>query len=229
MAGSRAGARLPMWVGMPVPRQLFGLVALIALVAMMLGGGPPGLQAQPPVPGELPPEVAAQPLRFDPAVTPGERDTILAAIAGARPEARALIDRVDGLVTVRTGGTGADAVGLTEGNPQNGYTVTLDLAATSRRSGQRGVSRLVLHELGHVVDHALLTPEQQRTLDAAIPKGYACPPGEPTGACAPREERFAETFAKWATGDIGVNISLGYKVLPPPSLDAWGAGLPASG
>jgi hypothetical protein len=43
------------------------------------------------------------------------------------------------------------------------------------------------------------------------------------GACANREERFAETFAKWAIGDIGVNLDIGYKV-PPPSvaLDVWG-------
>jgi len=41
--------------------------------------------------------------------------------------------------------------------------------------------------------------------------------------CANRQERFAETFAKWALGDIGVNLDIGYKV-PPPSapLETWG-------
>ena len=63
-------------------------------------------------------------------------------------------------------------------------------------------------------------------LVAEIPRGYGCEDhNEPTGACAPPKERFAETFAKWATGDIGLNIQLGYKVLPPDSLEDWGAQL----
>jgi hypothetical protein len=229
MAGSRPGPWLPMWVGMSISRQLLGVIAAVALVALVLAGArsQPGAEAF--APGEIPPEVAAQPLRFDATVSRGDRETVLAAIAAARPEARALIDRVDGLVTIRVASTGSDAVGLTEGNAERGYAVTVDLAAASSRSGQRGISRLVLHELGHVVDHALLTPEQQNTLDAGIPRGYDCAPGEPTGSCATREERFAETFAKWATGDIGVNVSLGYKVPPPPSLEGWGAELPAGG
>lgn len=48
-----------------------------------------------------------------------------------------------------------------------------------------------------------------------------------TGGCASREERFAETFAKWATNDIGLNLYIGYKVPPPASLDAWGTPLAA--
>ena len=38
--------------------------------------------------------------------------------------------------------------------------------------------------------------------------------------------RVTESFAKWALGDIGVNLEIGYKV-PPPSapLDVWGAPL----
>jgi hypothetical protein len=37
---------------------------------------------------------------------------------------------------------------------------------------------------------------------------------------------LAESFAKWALGDIGINLEIGYKV-PPPSapLDVWGAPL----
>jgi hypothetical protein len=78
------------------------------------------------------------------------------------------------------------------------------------------------HELGHVVDHALLTDDVVAAMDSEIPTGYGCEEGV-TGACANSEERFAETFAKWALGDIGVNLDIGYKV-PPPSvaLDVWG-------
>ena len=42
-----------------------------------------------------------------------------------------------------------------------------------------------------------------------------------------RDERFAESFAKWASGDIGVDLYLGYKVPPPDDLANWGAPLAA--
>jgi hypothetical protein len=59
-------------------------------------------------------------------------------------------------------------------------------------------------------------------MDAQIPAGVGCEEGM-LGACANREERFAETFAKWALGDIGVNLDIGYKVPPPStSLTQWG-------
>ena len=62
-------------------------------------------------------------------------------------------------------------------------------------------------------------------LEAGIPAGYGCDQGI-AGACAAPSERFAESFAKWATGDIGVDLYIGYKVPPPgPTLDAWGAPL----
>jgi hypothetical protein len=163
--------------------------------------------------------------RFDPAVAPADRQAFLDAVAAARPEARRLIGLIDGLVDVRIGPTGTPgAIGLTEdGEP--GYRVTVDLGLVLARYGPRGVERTVLHELGHVLDHALLTDDVTAALDAGIPAGIGCEEGR-LGACAGREERFAESFAKWALGDIGVNLDIGYKV-PPPSapLDVWGAPL----
>jgi hypothetical protein len=80
-----------------------------------------------------------------------------------------------------------------------------------------------------VVDFALLPDALTTELDAGIPRGWGCEYGK-LGSCASREERFAESFAKWATGDIGVNIDVGYKVPPPgPTLDAWGAPLAGFG
>ncbi|MBW3611907.1 MAG: hypothetical protein KY438_10340, partial [Actinobacteria bacterium] len=51
-------------------------------------------------------------------------------------------------------------------------------------------------------------------LDAGIPAGWECDGGH-SGACAAVPERFAESFAKWATGDIGVDLYIGYRVPPP--------------
>lgn len=163
--------------------------------------------------------------RFDPSVARADRDAFLGAVAAARPEARRLIALVDGLVAVRIGPTGiAGAIGLTEdGEP--GYRVTIDLGLVVARYGPRGVERTVLHELGHVVDNALLTDHVVAALDAGVPAGWGCEQGK-LGACANREERFAESFAKWALGDIGVNLEIGYKVPPPAApLDVWGAPL----
>jgi hypothetical protein len=201
------------------------LLLLVTLVVAVLVGvvGPLGRTAAVPAPAAS----AAHPTRagrltFGSAVHPLDRSAVLAAIAVARPPARRLIDLVDGAVTVRVGPTGRpEAVGLTELHDGH-YTVTLDLSTVIRRSGERGVRRLVLHELGHVVRFSLVSPALLHRLDARVPRGYPCPSGQPTSACAPEEERFAETFAKWASGDLGVQLSLGYAVPPPPSLDAWG-------
>jgi len=167
-------------------------------------------------------------LTFSQTVAPADRELILRDIALARPEARRLIAIVDGLVTVSVGdasGGGADAIGYTQGKA-NGFDMRLNLAAVYQAEGERGTQRLVLHELGHVVDAVLVKPDLAAKLDAPIPAGYGCDPmaSSPIG-CAPREERFAETFSKWCTGDIGVNLPIGYKVAPPPSLDDWGAQL----
>jgi hypothetical protein len=173
----------------------------------------------------LPDSVRRATFSFDPMVAPADRQAFLAAVASARPEARRLIGMVDGLVVVGIGSTGvAGAIGLTE-DGASGYRVTVDLGLVVQRFGVRGVDRTVLHELGHVVDHALLTDDVTAALDAGIPTGWGCDNGI-SGACASREERFAESFAKWALGDIGVSLDIGYRVPPPAApLDVWGAPL----
>jgi len=173
---------------------------------------------------ELSADVRAAGLGFAPEVAPADRQAILAAVAGARPEARRLIELVDGLTTVSVGPAPGGAAGVAS-NPADGYRVVLDLGLVASRLGDRGVRRLVLHELGHVVDFALVTDADRAALDAGIPRGWECGGGD-TGACAAVEERFAESFAKWAMADIGVDLYIGYKIPPPgPTLDAWGAPL----
>ncbi|CAA9470541.1 MAG: hypothetical protein AVDCRST_MAG53-1250 [uncultured Solirubrobacteraceae bacterium] len=157
-------------------------------------------------------------------VSPGDRQAVLAAVAGAQPDARRLMNKVGGLVTVRVGPAGGGAAGSTQPT-RRGYDVVLDLALVSRTLGRRGIERLVFHEFGHVVDFALVPDATLAALDAGIPRGYGCEQGR-LGACADREERFAESFAKWAADDIGVNLSVGYKVPPPAlSLATWAAPL----
>jgi hypothetical protein len=173
----------------------------------------------------LPARTRAATFHFAPGTAPGDRDAFLAAVADARPPARRLIDLVDGLVDVRIGSTGeARAIGLTESDGDR-YTVTVDFATVATRYGRRGIDRVVLHEIGHVVDFAIVPQDVRARLDAGIPTGYGCDEGV-SGACADDAERFAESFAKWATGDIGADLYIGYKVLPPsPTLEAWGAPL----
>ncbi len=162
-------------------------------------------------------------LRYD-GVAPRDREAIEQAIAGARPEARRLIAAVAGLTTVRVGPAGPGASGWTAASP-DGYVLQLDLAQVSGPLGMRGVDRLVLHELGHVVDFALVDDALGAALDAEVPRGYGCADGV-TGSCAPQRERFAETFAKWAMDDIGLNLEIGYRVPPPVvPLATWGAPL----
>jgi hypothetical protein len=196
-----------------------GLLAIAVLASSDRTGpaaaGPPAITAQQRAAG----------LHFDPAVADADRQAVLDAIASARPEARALIDDVDGLVDVSVGPVGGQSVGVTQQVGRARYHVTLDLATVSATLGRRGIARLVLHELGHVVDFALVPTPLKTVLDSGIPSGLGCEEGV-LGGCAPREERFAETFAKWALGDIGVNLDIGYKVPPPRlPLDAWGAPL----
>jgi hypothetical protein len=173
--------------------------------------------------GQISAQERAASFTFDPAVAPADRDAFLTAVAHARPEAQALIAAVDGLVDVHIASTDAGTVGITQ-SVGNRYSVTVNLGVVSRRYGQRGIDRTVLHELGHVVDFALVPPALDARLDAAIPRGYGCD-GQNSGGCAQPTERFAESFAKWATGDIGVDLYLGYKVPPPDDLAAWGAPL----
>lgn len=211
---------------MAVLRPLLLVAALLAVLAA--AAGPLRGHGTAAASGGLTDEQRAGALRFAPGTSPVDAAAVRAAVARAQPDAARLIDTVDGAVTVVVHATGiGSAVGTTQPGP-DGFTVVLDLGTVSRWYGERGITRLVLHELGHVVDFALVPPDLRARLDAAIPAGYPCAGRD--AACAgrsAREERFAETFAKWATGDIGVGLDIGYRVPPPLSLGGWGAPLAA--
>src|SRR5215207_7863044 len=100
------------------------------------------------------PDVRAARLSFASEVAPEDREWILAAVEQARPEAQALIDDVDGMVVVSTfSDPGARAVGLMTTNEPGAYSVRFNLAYLN---GRRKIDRdsTVIHELGHVIDHA---------------------------------------------------------------------------
>lgn len=158
---------------------------------------------------------------FAPDVPAADRAWVRTALAAARPEAARLIAESDGLVRFSVFSAGPEApLGVTRSHA-HGFDVSLNVA---QLNGLRAADRttVVLHELGHVVDHALVGDDVMSALQRDIPAGFGCEQGV-SGACASEPERFAESFAKWATGDIGVDLYVGYKVPPPtPTLDAWG-------
>jgi hypothetical protein len=170
------------------------------------------------------PAVRRAGLRFGPEVSADDRAWVLGAIANARPEAQRLVHEVDGLVTIETAGTGP-MMGLTRPRA-DGFTVWLNI---NRLDGTRKVDRetTVLHELGHVIDFALIPAKVGHGLDDGIPRGGHCDQqdGVVYGNCAPAEERIADTFSKWALGGRVSALGAGYAIADPPSLDGWGVPL----
>jgi hypothetical protein len=174
---------------------------------------------------EITDQMRAAGLTFGPSVAPADRLWIEAAIANARPEARRLIEEVDGTVQIETDLPYGQAIGLAELSP-NGTTVRFELRSLN---GNRAIDRsvVVLHELGHVIDYHLVSDELVEELDQGIPRAGTCQSiaGVPTGSCTAVEERFADTSAKWALrGRISLAGS-GYGIPAPASIEDWGAPL----
>ena len=64
------------------------------------------------------------------------------------------------------------------------------------------------------------------TLDAGIPTLGTCrSPSADLGPCTAVEERFADTFAKWALGGRVSLAGSGYGIPAPASLESWGSPL----
>jgi hypothetical protein len=211
-----------------MPRSL--AVVAVALVAVLAVGARRAAHSAAHPAGTLPLTAAqrAAGIRFAPSVSPGDRAWVLAAIAGARPEAQRLIGEVDGLVTIDTDGT-YPAMGLTQ-YANGAFRIWLNLRELD---GARTIDRptTVLHEFGHVVDIALIPPDLDARLDAGIPRGTTCDRagGFDYGSCAAPEERIADTFAKWALGGAVSAVGAGYGIPAPASLDDWGAPLVSLG
>jgi hypothetical protein len=159
-------------------------------------------------------------LRFAASVTPAQREWIDAAIARARPEAARLMAEVDDLVLIGAYAENGETLGVTRSS-ERGFTVDFNFARLDR---DRAMDRatVVLHELGHVIDFALVPAELNARLDEQIPRGGPC--GLAID-CDLVEERFADTFAKWALNGAVAEIGAGYGIAMPASLEDWGAPL----
>jgi hypothetical protein len=170
------------------------------------------------------PAVKAATFRFADGVAPADREWILAAVDQVRPEARQLIDNVDGMTLLSTHSEpGSGAVGLMREVGPGSYEVTFNLAYLN---GERKLDRdsTVAHELGHVIDAALVAPELRDRLAASLPPSGGCVT-EGMGDCTSAPERFADTFAKWALRGAVSVAGAGYAVATPASLEDWGAPL----
>jgi hypothetical protein len=167
---------------------------------------------------ELTPEVRAAGLTFR-GVSAADQQWVLGAIAQARPEAQQLIGAIDGFVTITTADVpGVPWVGVAEQNSDN---IVLN---TAWLDGERKADRAtaVLHELGHIIDFELIPDDQMNALAGAIPsEGGGCTTAE-TGSCTAPEERFADTFAKWALRGAVSAGGAGYGIMSPASLETWG-------
>jgi hypothetical protein len=167
---------------------------------------------------KLTPQVRAASLTFAPDVAAGDQQWVLQAVATARPEAQQLIGAVDGLVTIHTVSVpGAPYVGMADPESDD---IVLNIAYLD---GERKQDRAqaVLHELGHVIDFELVPDDQMRQMADQLPNAGACMTPE-TGGCAAAEERFADTFAKWALRGAVSAYGAGYMQMSPGSLESWG-------
>jgi hypothetical protein len=164
----------------------------------------------------------ARGLRFDAAVDPGDRAWMRAAIRQARPGAARLIAEVDGLVQVGTVAAGGSTLGVTSGGAGR-FRIDFNVA---RLDSDRMIDRntVVLHELGHVIDFALVPARLGAELDAQIPRSGPC--GQVVN-CDLAEERFADTFAKWALHGAISEVGAGYGIALPASIETWGEPLAA--
>jgi hypothetical protein len=161
---------------------------------------------------------------FADSVPSADRQWIVQAIAHARPEAVRLIELVDDRTAVSASADGSN-LGLTWAPTDQGWNrIGLDLPRldTSVRVDRELV---LLHELGHVIDHQLVPGSLRNRLVAGVPRTGSCRNGN-LGDCAPPQEKFADTFAAWAyRGAVAYRSGSGYHLRVPRDIEAWGAPL----
>lgn len=206
------------------------LVVLALLAGLVASGGVSRLAPGPPagrVDADSAPAIAddlrARTYAVGPEVPPDVSEWVSAAVSRVRPEARRLIDAVDGQVTLGVHPSESLVAGFVQ-PMADGFTLSL-AADALRRYDQEIRDHVIIHELGHVVDLALVPAALNAELDVAVPRIGGCAGAGDDAGCASAEERFADTFAKWALDDpvvLSGIVSVGYRVAPPANLALWG-------
>ena len=195
--------------------------ALIAMVQRAQARHP--AVAQVPAPTPVPSATYYNGFDFADSVPIADRQWIVEAVAHARPEAVRLIELIDHRTTVAPLRDESN-LGVMSQLVNGRYRIRLKLKSLD---GDMRANRelVVLHELGHVVDYAIVPDSLRDRLAAEVPTSGFCWHGR-LGDCAPPGEKFADTFAKWAyRGALSYRYGAGYQLPVPPSLDAWGAPL----
>ena len=214
------------------PRRMLTLlvVAVLASAAAAFAGGRDGTFVSSRAAADtarISAEERAAGLRFAATVAAGDRAWIEDAIARARPEAQALVAEVDGLIEMRT--HRGLPIGYTHSvmrGDRATFAISVDtVLLNGRRTTDRDV--VVMHELGHAIDLALVPQALNDRLDAQIPRTGRCVSDSHglAGSCTEPVERFADTFAKWALRGSVSAVGAGYGVATPASLEEWGAPL----
>jgi hypothetical protein len=171
-------------------------------------------------------DVRARGLTFSPDFPAGDREWVLASLERARPEARALIDEIDGMTYVtafREPDAWLSGQALTV-SPHH-YLLRINIA---KLDGNRVADRdvIVIHELAHIVDFELIPDALRDRLAAQVPSSGTCI-GDWGADCTSAKERFADTFAKWGLRGAVSAWGAGYGLPAPMSLEDWGAPLAA--
>ncbi len=183
---------------------------MLGALALLPSSGPANASFTPP---------ARLDLAFDPSFTPAERRAVEVVIASARPQARALIVAVSGQIRVARSADGGcpdrtSSCVRSSARPDDGRPasrgIVLELGREHLAEATSPLGRFViLHELGHAVDAAMLDEAARDDLERAFARaGWhpACAqPGDPVACPAPHEV-FADEFARWA-GGFGFSLS----------------------
>lgn len=148
-------------------------------------------------------------------MTARQRSAVKAAVAAQRPEARRLVDLLDGQTTIRVRRSAGSWSFAGSGVAGRGV-ITFDPTHLGPR-GRYLRNFVVTHELGHRVEADLLDPAARAEIARLLPGG-------PCRGCQNVEhERFADTYARWALGVTKSTSPYGIPALSPAALDAFGA------
>jgi hypothetical protein len=174
------------------------LVAALAALAIQASSGRAADRPFPPAPRLA--------LQVDPAVTAADRAWVATAILTARPAARDLLIAVSGQVEVVLAGPDScpreHVSCVRAGDHGDGRHIVVALQRD--HLDEVGTPRgrfLVLHELAHAVDAAMLGSDGRRAFERALrttAPALPCTAGAARPGCIPVHELFADEFARWA-------------------------------